>query len=171
MFTVGILTCFIIVFVVAKFYKLEELGVASAIFGGILGIAAILVFLGASATQMSDIESYKKCDNLKIVYAKRSELLTKQFAGYLKEFYPQFEKDIYKTIRPSKIDVYFVKYPELQSSATIKELVVQVRELEDAKYSQEIQKVELMRDMRFRKINPWFLSCIIPEPLKEIKED
>ena len=113
--------------------------------------------------QLSDQEELQKISGVRIVYQQRAESLTKSFSDYLSNQYPKYEKSIFENIKPSNIDLYLVKYPEIKSSETIIALVKQIRELQDAVYKQSILKEEVLKNMRYRTKNPWILNNFIPD--------
>lgn len=105
-------------------------------------------------TELAKIDSFEK------TYQMRADNLTKEFAHFLAGAYPQHEKDIFSKIEPGKLDIYLVKYPELQASKTITELVQQVRSLQDDIYKQQLARAETVRDMQFTVRSPWVYHWI-----------
>lgn len=133
------------------------------IIGSFLLALSIVVTMEGYSNQIKGAEELKKLDKYEQIYLSKSEVLTKKFASYLLEIYPNHEKDIYNKIKPQEIDIYLVKYPELKASETIKLLVEQVRTLQNDYYAQGLLKADLVRDMMFRSKNPWLYYFLIPE--------
>jgi len=134
---------------------------------GVLAVACLFVLvvltMSTCSDQLSDQEEIKRVSEVKIVYQERAESLTKSFSEYLSNQYPKYEKSIFEKIKPSNIDLYLVKYPEIKSSETIIALVKQIRELQDEVYKQSVLKEETLKNMRYRTKNPWILNSFIPE--------
>lgn len=132
---------------------------------------AVIIFMASFiamgieyATQLSDMENLKKFDRLETIYQQKANELTKQFSKYLLDMYPKYEKDIFQKITPEKVDIYLVKYPELQASKTIVALTERINQLQSDKYQQQIEKEKTLKDMRFRARNPWIWYWWIPNP-------
>jgi hypothetical protein len=113
-------------------------------------------------SQIDDIESVKRYTNVEKIYQEKADALTTQFASYLAEAYPKHEKDIFNQIKPEKIGLYMVKYPELQASATFVALVGQIGKLQSDKYEQRVKKEEALKDIRVRIRNPWVFTSWLP---------
>lgn len=122
------------------------------------GIASLV----AASNQIYDSKNLAKITQYETVYQERATNLTRQFAHYLAEVYPDHEKDIFNKVQPGEVDIYLVKYPQLQASKTITELVGQIRSLNDDVYKQRLERAETIRDMRFRIENPWLFQWFIP---------
>ncbi len=131
--------------------------------GCVILVASVIATMSGYSWQINDAEELKKIDKYEQIYLSKSEVLTKKFAGYLLEVYPQHEKDIYNKIKPDEIDLYLVKYPELKASETIKLLVEQVRTLQNDYYEQGLLRARTIKNMRFRCKNPWLFYFLIPE--------
>jgi len=132
-------------------------------FCAMLFLGASLVCTGISYTsQLDDFEEIKKIERFESIYKNKADTLTKQFAGYLAEMYPKYEKDIFNTIAPDKVSLYMVKYPDLKASATIMALVENILKLQNDYYACQLSKETTMKDMRFRMKNPWIFGGLIP---------
>lgn len=143
---------------------------ASMIFSTIFGVlGATLLFIGlinslnTNSNQVGRSMELAKIDSSESIYKAKADNLTKEFAGYLAEAYPQYEKDIFSKIEPGKVDLYMVKYPELQASKTLTELVKQVRDLQDKVYEQQLARVQIIRDMKFAVLDPWVYQWVMPD--------
>jgi len=140
-----------------------------AFIGGIMVFLAMVCFvvgfgtsLYARSDQIENIENVRMYTAKAAVLEKKANELTTQFAGYLAETYPQFERDIFKQIAPDKVSLYMAKYPELKSSATLTTLVEQISKLQSDRYDQELKKQEVLKDLRFMPKNPWVIRSWIP---------
>jgi len=125
----------------------------------------VLSLLGTGigySNQLSDIEEIKKIERFESIYKNKADTLTTQFAGYLAETYPKYEKDIFSTIAPEKVSLYMVKYPDLKASATIMALVENISKLQNDYYACQLSKETTMKNMRFRMKNPWIFGGLIP---------
>jgi len=137
--------------------------------GALLTFVAILIFVAGFITSLfvhsnqiwMNVE-LTKIDSFEQTYQVRSDNLTKEFAHYLAQTYPDHEKDFSK-IEPGKVDVYLVKYPELQASKTIVELVNQIRSLQDDIYKQRLDRAEKVRDMQYNVRSPWVFQWMMPD--------
>lgn len=134
------------------------------VFAVIFFIASFLVTGIEYGAQLSDMENLKKFDRLETIYQQKANELTKQFSKYLYEMYPKYERDIFQKITPEKVDIYLVKYPELQASKTIVALTERINQLQTDRYQQRIAKEQTLKDMRFRARNPWIWYWWIPNP-------
>jgi len=139
-------------------------------FGAFLTFVAILIFvigfigsLYAHSRQVWVSVELTKIDSFEQTYQVRSDNLTKEFAHYLAQTYPDHEKDVFSKIEPGKVDVYLVKYPELQASKTIVELVNQIRSLQDDIYKQRLDRAEKVRDMQYNVRSPWVFQWMMPD--------
>jgi hypothetical protein len=133
--------------------------IAGLIFLTITFISSMVAY----SDQLSDIEDLQKIDKTRAILQDKSNVLTTQFAKYLAELYPNQEKDIFNKISPKDVSIYLVKYPEIKSADTIIKLVDQINQLQSSVYAQDIQKQELLKDMRYRQVNPWiFHSWVKP---------
>jgi hypothetical protein len=142
---------------------------ASVLFGFTLFIVAIIIVvsgficsLSVNSDQVSRSVELTKIEASEGIYRLKADNLTKQFASYLAENYPKYEKDIYSRIEPGKLDLYMVKYPELQTHKTLTELVKQIRDLQDKIYEQQLARVQVIGDMRFAVLDPWVYQWVMP---------
>jgi len=164
-FVIGLL-CFI----PYKYYKKQHSssnwwfgwGVFFYIISGCFVIVLFIVQLTLYTNQLNDFENLKKFNELETIYQNKADDLTSQFAKYLYEAYPDYEKEIFQNISPEKVDFYLVKYPELKSSETILALTSKINGLQSDYYQQKINKAEFKKDVRFRKKNPWGIGRLIP---------
>lgn len=133
-------------------------------------ISGIIVFIGVLMTfwsysnQLDDIEEVKRINQVEQIYRQKAEALTKKFAEYLAEKYPEHEKEIFSKMSPDKIDLYLVKYPEIKASETLMALVAKIERLENQYYEQKILREAYLKEMRFRLVNPWKFHSFIPIP-------
>lgn len=118
--------------------------------------------LAAYTNQKYDNERLTQVSQFQDILQKRADSLTSKFAHYLAEVYPEHEKNIFEKIKPEDCDIYLAKYPELKSSDTIIQLVIQIRSLQDDFYKQQLTRAEILRDMRYRKKSPWVLQFLMP---------
>ena len=118
------------------------------------------------SSQILDFEKIKMHQKVEAIYEAKADKLTTEFAKYLAEAYPEYEKDIYNQISPDKVNMYFVKYPELKTSVTLVELVKSINNLQSDVYDQRIKVEQIRKDIRFRLQNPWLFSFMIPRNSK-----
>lgn len=133
------------------------------VLGFILFITSIITTMSSYSCQINDFENLKKLDKYKQIYLFKSEILTKKFENYLLKVYPQHEKDIFNKVKPQDIDIYFVRYPELKASETIKLLVGEVRTLQNDYYAQSLLEADIVRRVTYRSKNPWLYYFLIPK--------
>ena len=131
-------------------------------FAFILLVSGTVFNLNTYSEQIGKSVELDKINSFEQTHQVRSDNLTKEFAHYLAGVYPDHEKDIFSKIEPGKLDVYLVKYPELQASKTIVELVQQVRSLQDDIYKQRLERAQTIRDMRYNVRSPWVLQWMMP---------
>lgn len=133
--------------------------VCVAIFFFVIGLGKGML---AHTWQIDDSEDVVKIERFETIYKKRAELLTRKFAYYLAEIYPNLEKNIFEKISSKDVDIYLVKYPNLRSSETITKLVEQILSLEDDYYNQKLKKAEILKDLRYRLRSPWNYQWMMP---------
>jgi len=133
------------------------------VFAAIFIVSCLGRNFAAYSFQVSDNENLIKITQIESVYQKRADALTKEFARYLGETYPQHEKEIFDKMTPEEINIFLVKYPELQASKTIMELVKQIRSLQDDIYKQQISRAETLKDMRYRTKSKWVFQWMMPD--------
>jgi uncharacterized protein YsxB (DUF464 family) len=112
--------------------------------------------------QISDGEELVKIGNFEEIYTNKSDVLTQQFAGYLADIYPEYEKNIFESISPDGIDLYLVKYPEIKASETIMLLVSEIRMLQGDIYDQQLERAQVVRNMSYREKSPWIVQWFMP---------
>ncbi len=132
--------------------------VFALIFVGIAGVITLVSY----SKQISDSESITKYENIEEIYTARADLV-KLFTRYLSVQYPDHEKELFKSMSAKDIEIYLVKYPELRAVDSIKELVSQIRTLQDDRYAQQIVRERILKDMRYRARNPWIFYTFMPE--------
>jgi len=136
------------------------------IFSGLMIILLVLCMGNYSlvnySNQINDFLELRKFEQREIVYSKKAEMLTKQFASYLATAYPEHEREIFNSISPDGIDIYLAKYPELRSADTSIALVGEISKLQADRYDQQLQKINVLKRIRFRTIDPWSLPWLIP---------
>lgn len=135
----------------------------------VIGVG-IVVNLYAYSSQVYSFENLKMIKANEKIYADKAEALTREFAGYLAEAYPDFEKSVFDKISPEGIDVYLVKYPELKSSETITLLVQEISQMQGARYNQRLVLQQELRDIRYRCKSPWLFFIPDPDPAWESAE-
>lgn len=140
------------------------MGIATMLIIAIIPISlSVLVTLISYSSQISDIENIVKFERIEEIYEARADVLTQQFATYLADLYPEYERGIFESISPERVDIYLVKYPDLKASETILELVAQIRSMQDDRYAQQVLRENTLKNMRYRTRNPWIFNSFIPE--------
>ncbi|MFC1622681.1 hypothetical protein ACFL1Y_01645 [Patescibacteria group bacterium] len=135
---------------------------------GIIIIIFFIIQFNSHSAQINSFENLRKIDALETVYKNKAESLTTQFANYLHTSYPEYEKDIFDKIKPDEVDLYLVKYPDLKASETITTLVAEIKDLQADYYQQKVDRVNVQKDIRFRKRNPWIFGALIPSPPEDL---
>jgi len=136
---------------------------------GAAAIAGIFTFIFALSTlissynQVMDIESLDIVDQKIEVYNDKATQITEKLSLILMDTYADHEKSIFKNMTPDDVSFLFIKYPELNASQTFIELSTHIRELNDALYAEQLKKLDLIRDVRFRKQNPVAITWFIKE--------
>ncbi len=139
-----------------------------AFFAAVILIWGVIVGMYTNTEQVGYSVELNKISSFEQTYQVRSDNLTKEFAHYLADIYPSHEKDIFSKIQPGKLDIYLVKYPELQASKTIVELVQQIRSLQDDIYKQRLTRAEIIRNMQYNVRSPWVYQWMMPNiPIPE----
>lgn len=139
--------------------------------GGIATTFAVLFLLFGSllptgiayVRQVEDIENVKRLTNLEGVYASQAEDITGKIKEYLAEQYPQHERAIFEGLSPDALLIYLARYPELKASATLVNLAENVKQLREKIYAQQVAKEGVLKDVRVRERNPWYLTFVLPK--------
>jgi len=137
-------------------------GTVFLVFAIIAGLIGFLVTGIKYVSQVDDFENIKKFQKVEKIYQAKATALTSEFAKYLAQTYPEHERDIYDKISPEKVDLYFVKYPELRASETMVTLVAQINKLQSDVYNQQIAVEQAKKDIRSRLRNPWLFTSMLP---------
>jgi hypothetical protein len=121
--------------------------------------------------QLADFEVVKFYGQTEQIYKNKAEALTAQFASHLAITYPNHEKEIFKNIAPGQVNLYLVKYPELQASKTLVVLVEQINKLQADYYQQQIEREKVLATIRYRPKSPfaigWFITKTPPANIAE----
>jgi len=115
------------------------------------------------AQQISDFENIEKFRQIEVINKDKAGVLTDEFSKHLAETYPEHERYIYDKISPGTVNLYLVKYPELQASGTLVTLVDLINKLQSDVYDQQINVVETLKNIRYRSRNPWLFQFMIPK--------
>jgi len=160
----------VIGYVRTKLYKADW--VASITVCGVFFVLFIIITttvnFSTDSSQLSDFEELRTFDKQIELYQEKTEELTRTFTELLAEQYPTHEKDIFSSISPDKIDLYFVKYPEIKSAHTFVDLASKIKELNDELYNFRLMRTEVSNDVRFRLVNPWVFNSFISKPDEEL---
>ncbi|MDA3840329.1 MAG: hypothetical protein PF572_04530 [Patescibacteria group bacterium] len=130
--------------------------------GIIVGAIGFITTGIAYVSQVDDFEDVKKFQKVESIYQAKAKTLTAEFVKYLAQVYPEHEKNMYDNISPEKVDLYFVKYPEIRSSETLTTLVAQINKLQSDIYDQQIAVEQALKNTRSRLRNPWLLAFMLP---------
>ena len=141
---------------------------ACGVFFGIFIIIITIANFATDSSQLSDFEKLRTIDKQIELYQEKTEELTCTFTTLLAEQYPNHEKGIFKTISPEKIDLYFVKYPEIKSAQTFVDLANKIKEMNDELYSFRIKRTTISNKIRFNLVNPWVFKSFISKPDKDL---
>jgi uncharacterized membrane protein len=140
-------------------------GIFMTILAALALVVSVFHTLVTYSAQKYDNEDLIRIQQQTDIYQKRADVLTKQFAHYLADVYPQHEKGIFDKIKPGEVDIYLVKYPELKSSETITQLIKEIRSLQDDYYSQQLERAQILRNMRYRTKSPWVFQFAMPKDI------
>ncbi len=124
--------------------------------------AAVISTMIAYSGQVSDFEDIKKFEQIAVVYENRATALTAEFTKLAMD-YLGHEKVMFDKMSPGDVMVYMVKYPELNSSKNIRELVDQIRSMQDDVYKQQVEIEKKKKNIRYRLRNPWIFYKFIPQ--------
>ena len=136
-------------------------GIFSAIFFVVFcSFAGTLIFSIPSryTGHQWDNEDYIALEEQEVILKEKAEVLTKQFSGYLAEKYPKFEKEMFLKILDA--DLLLIQFPELKTSESLISLVEKIKSLQDQYYEIIMLKVNVIKEMRKRIVNIWFLNIL-----------
>lgn len=142
----------------------------SVVFAVIFFIVILIVNFISNTDQIKDYEELKAYQDKIEIYENKTENLTEVFQTLLAEKYPQHEKEIFSKISPDNIELYFVKYPEIKTMESFKELVIQIKSLNDVLYAEQIYQTTVSKRIRFRFVDPFIVNSIIKEVPDKYKE-
>ena len=127
-----------------------------------LGFAVVGFFINLTQwdSQIKRFESVRK--DKKLLKIKRTQFdgLKKDWIQYLSVEYPDFEKDVFEKMSPtekSDLKMYFVKYPELNSSSMFKLLIQKISEMSDEIYKLDRDLELESSQIRSQFQNQWLI--------------
>jgi len=126
-------------------------------------ISTISINFISITNQHSDYLNLTMVQEQKAVYQEKADSLTIKFKNALMDKYPVYEKDIFDNMTPEDLKMLFVKYPDIKASLTTINYVDKIDVLISKIYEQDILSKEIIRDIRFRFINPWIFNFLTPE--------
>ena len=134
----------------------------------LIGIGAIIIVNNdASVKQIRDQQQIRRYEATIKIRMEQAESLCAEFSVLLGKTYPKHEKKIFGMITPENIDVYWAQYPEIKANKTAVALVEKINALKGAYYDLRQERETVLRQLRYRSENPWLISFIVGEPLRE----
>ena len=130
--------------------------------GIIMLMLSIIFTMFSYSGQKDDYETLRKLKRYEAIYTNKANAMTIQFKAYLAEAYPQHEKDIFNKVTLNKPEIYLVTYPELRSVEGFIVLVGEIGKLQTDRYSQQLKREQVLKNMRFATKNPWIFYWWIP---------
>ncbi|MFA5067456.1 MAG: hypothetical protein WC466_05390 [Candidatus Izemoplasmatales bacterium] len=110
------------------------------------------------------LEKIKRADEKIQLYEERADQISSVLSDILIENYQEYEKDVFENMSSKEgIELYFLKYPELNTHATFISYSETYKELMDSIYSQKMEKIDLQIQINTGKRRPEILQFILPE--------
>lgn len=115
------------------------------------------------ANQKDDFESLKMLHEKKNILEEKVDKLSVTLEIVLMEKYPNHEKMIFDDMTPEDLKLLLVKYPEIQSALTAMNFTDNYLSLWNDYYAKKLEIETVLKDVRYRKINPWLIGRYIPD--------
>ncbi len=125
-----------------------------------IGIS-VLTLCRETSAQIRDVTSIEMVEENIQVYEKKYNAIGLELKTELSK-YPEYEKEIFNSISPEKMSLYFVKYPELKSIQSVTILAKELMKLRSTIYDKEIEKNKHIRDIQYRNSNRVVYSVFMP---------
>lgn len=139
-----------------------SLAIAAGLMGGIVnGINSI--------NHRNDHNKLSMLDSNRSIYERKYETIGSELRLELSK-YPKFESEMFDKISPEKLDLYFVRYPNLRSVESISLLAKQLASLKSAIYDIDVAYNEVVLVMRKRQENQWWYGWMNEYDVNFIKE-
>ena len=105
-----------------------------------------------------------------VIYKNMQTELLKEFKNYLGEKYPELEKGIFDSITGEQSDVRVIlKYPEIKSSKTLTKLTIEINNLAQKVYDQQVEIENKCARIRYFAKGKWeIIKPEIPADILEI---
>lgn len=137
----------------------------------ILGGLSFLISIITQGVMYSDqcIAIERIAENIanKKIYEEKERVLIGECKEYLKDVYPNIEKDIFNSMASAK--AILLNFPEINSHKTITKLVDMINTNKNHIYGTDIEITALKRQINVRKrvAHFWIYSKMIPEYVPE----
>lgn len=130
-----------------------------------------LVNVVAYTGQIKNFENVRMVNEVEKIYTEKAAILTTEFKLYLASEYPEHELKIFDNMKPDNVNMYAAMFPQIRASETISLLVNKINQLQDDIYNQQVLRAGIMRDIRFRLVNPWLVGWIMPNIPSEFEQE
>jgi hypothetical protein len=142
----------------------------------VVAIVAVFQSMTLRQEQIKHVSAIKK-------EKKYAALVQEQFTEYIEKvaenltkIYPDYEKEIFKSISPSdaeQLSVYLAKYPELKFNGVMQKHVETMRYYIDSIYSHKKEIQDIYEKIKNLQQCDWFLfkNKLHEDIVKEINED
>ena len=129
----------------------------------VLIISFFVGSLNAVSQQNFDQEEITRTENVIQVKEQKAGTLVQRFRTILVDQYAEHELSIFNEIESKNVVAYMVKLPQIKLMYTIKHLVRESNRLWGDVYDERVRLTEVKRIMKFRTMDPWILSRIVPD--------
>lgn len=122
-------------------------------------IIAFIFFLAFSINNTidhkNDYNNLRRIESNKKIFNNKYQAVGTELKSELNK-YPLHEKDIFDKISPDKVNLYFVKYPELKSVESITLLAQQLASLQSRIYDTDLEYNNVVLIIKKRQENKWW---------------
>lgn len=137
---------------------------------------AILYALGASmfvitiitqgtmyVNQCSSVEKIEEYEENKRIYERKAEVLIEECKEYLKDIYPNIEKEIFNNLASAK--ALLMNFPEIKSHESIVKMVDMINRNRNDVFTTETGITRLKREIRVRRSAArfWIYASMLPD--------
>lgn len=140
-----------------------------AVLGGgssVLAAFALLFYISSTfflyVNQVNDITELNVIEDRREVYQERSYRISQRLHVVLKE-YSSHEENIFSDLTSIDVDIYAAKYPEIKSHELFMKYGNDLKEMEDAIYHIDIQKIDIERNIERRRQYPHIANWFLPK--------
>lgn len=133
------------------------------VMAGSMFVIAIITQGSMYINQCSCVEKIEEYEENKKIYERKAEVLIEECKEYLKDVYPNIEKEIFNNLASAK--ALLMNFPEIKSHSTITKLVDMINRNRNDVFNTETGITKLKREIRVRRSAAkfWIYASMLPD--------